>query len=326
MVLDMKKIIRFCLVLALLLTAADFLAANVLLSAALVPSFMRKLDSFERVTEESYAEMVWTSDIQENRKTALEETAAWLSSVEKKKTTLTSADGFSLVAEYFLQETGGHRFVLLLHGYTGWKEEMEPFARWYWEMGYSVLIPDLRCQGESEGDFIGMGYTDAADALLWLQWINERDPEAEIVVHGQSMGAATALLLSAREDLPDNVTAVVSDCAYRSALSMFRKEITDWFSLPSFPLVDTARLCLLLRGGYDIERADPLAAVPGAKVPVLFLHGTEDKMVPPEDAEALADACGSPCTLLLFEGAGHAQSQDKDPERYFGAIREFLEL
>ena len=43
---------------------------NVIVSAALVPDFMRKLEAFDRVTEQSYSEMVQTDEITENMKDA----------------------------------------------------------------------------------------------------------------------------------------------------------------------------------------------------------------------------------------------------------------
>ena len=59
-----------------------FFLINFLVSAALVPSFMEKLKAFERITEDSYAAQVQTSDIQVNRQLALNETNAWLETVE----------------------------------------------------------------------------------------------------------------------------------------------------------------------------------------------------------------------------------------------------
>lgn len=80
--------------------------------------------------------------------------------------------------------------------------------------------------------------------MLWINYILDQDPEAEIVIHGQSMGAACALMMTGREDLPENVKAVVSDCAYTDAYTMFQEKITQWFHLPAFPILDTANLML----------------------------------------------------------------------------------
>lgn len=62
-----KKILIVAGMTALLLIVLYFVLVNFLVSAALVPSFMEKLQAFERITEESYAAQVQTSDIQVNR-------------------------------------------------------------------------------------------------------------------------------------------------------------------------------------------------------------------------------------------------------------------
>lgn len=337
------------------------LLVNFLVSAALVPSFMEKLESFERITEESYAAQVQTSDIKGNRQTALNDTREWLKTAEHKKLSVETPDGYTLVAEEFPANTNGepilgteetpsgapaagdisaedsaqgaqnassgkesHKWVLILHGYTGWKEEMYPFAYWYHGQGYHAVVPDLRCQGESEGDFIGMGWTDQFDCMLWVDYILSQDEEAQIVLHGQSMGAATALMMSGGK-LPDNVKAVVSDCSYTDAYRMFGEKIKEWFHLPAVPLVDSACLMLRLRGGYNLKDASALEAVKKSRTPTLFIHGDSDAMISVQMSRELYAAAGCKKELLIVKGAGHGQAQEKDPETYFGTIRDFLD-
>lgn len=310
----------------LLLLILYIVFVNLLVSAALVPSFMKKLDAFQEVTEQSVAKQVHTTALQENHKAAMAETRQWLEETELIKKTMTSRDGYRLVAAEFLSEDPDAPWVVLLHGYTGWKEEMYPFACRYHRQGFNVLVPDLRCQGESDGDFIGMGWTDRVDVRDWMeQEILSRHPDAEIVLHGQSMGGACALMLSGMEDLPENVRCIVSDCGYTDAYSMFRQDIRDWFGLPAFPLVDSANLMLQIRGGYDLKKASAVEAVKKSHVPTLIIHGDKDAMVPVEMAYEIYDAAQAEKELLIVEGAGHAQAQDQDPETYYSTLQAFLD-
>lgn len=325
-----KKIIVVIGLAAAALLAGYIILVNILVSAALVPSFMEKMDAFERITKESYAAQVQTSDIKINRNAALKETREWLKTAESRKISRETEEGYRLIAEEFPAEEKGsgrqknHKWVLLLHGYTGWKEEMYPFALWYHQQGYHVLAPDLRCQGESQGDFIGMGWTDHFDNMLWIEYILSQDPEAQIILHGQSMGAAAALMMTGEEDLPENICAVISDCAYTDAYSMFGEKIKEWFGLPAFPLVDSACVALRIRGGYNLRDASALDAVKKSRVPTLFIHGDEDAMISVRMAKELYEAAVCEKELLIVEGAGHAQSQDKDPSTYYGKIKYFL--
>lgn len=322
-----KVLVRGCIIGGVLL-ALYFMLVNFLVSAALVPSFMEKLEAFERITEESYAVQVQTSDIKVNHQIIINETNAWLETVQSQQITTETADGYLLVAEEFFTDpsvTDTHKWALVLHGYTGWKEEMYPYAYWYHEEGYHVIVPDLRCQGESEGDFIGMGWTDHYDCGLWIQYILNQDADARIVIHGQSMGAATALIMTGEEDLPSNVVAVISDCAYTDAYTMFGEKITEWFYLPAFPLVDSACLALRIRGGYDLKDASAIDAVRKSNTPTLFIHGDEDAMISVQMSKDLYEAANCRKELLIVEGAGHAQAVDKEPELYFSMIKGFLE-
>lgn len=323
-VVILKKRKKLILIVFGCLLAIYLLLVNFLVSAALVPSFMEKLEAFDRITTESYAMQVQTDDIKTRQKQARDETKEWLSNAKCQKLVKESEDGYSLVAEEFFSRGESHRWVLLLHGYTGWKEEMYPFAYWYHEQGFHVLVPDLRCQGESEGDFIGMGWTDHFDGMLWLNYILSQDSSAEIVIHGQSMGASAALIM-AGDSPPDNVKMVVSDCAYTDAYSMFGEKVTEWFHLPAFPIVDTACLLLKLRGGYDLKDASAINAVKKCAVPILLIHGDEDAMISVQMARDLYDAANCDKKLLIVEGAGHAQSQDKNPEAYYGAIGTYID-
>lgn len=319
-----KCIILLCVIVALLFILY-FILVNFLVSAALVPSFMKKLEAFERITDESYAAQVQSSDIKVNRQINLNETRDWLIYAVSSKLLVTTEDGYKLVAEEFPAEEDGHKWVLLLHGYTGWKEEMYPFAYWYHEEGYHVIVPDLRCQGESEGDYIGMGWTDHYDCYLWIDYILQQDEQAKIVLHGQSMGAATALMMTGEEDFSAHIYAVISDCAYTDAYSMFGEKIVEWFSLPPFPIIDSACLMLRLRGGYDLKDASAIEAVQKSNTPTLFIHGDEDAMIPVQMAKDLYEAATCPKEILIVEGAGHAQAQDKEPDTYYETIKAFLE-
>lgn len=325
-----RKVFIILLIIIFLLAVLYFILVNFLVSAALVPSFMRKLESFDRITDESYAAQVQTSDIQVTRQLALNHTGEWLETVDSRKISTVSADGYTLVAMEFAGQAGEradedtHLWALVLHGYTGWKEEMYPFACWYYEQGYRVVVPDLRCQGESEGDFIGMGWTDHYDCNLWIDYILSQDSDAQIIIHGQSMGASTALIMTGDEALSEHVVAVVSDCAYTDAYSMFGDKVTEWFYLPAFPLVDSARIVLKLRGGYDLTDASALNAVSVSSTPTLFIHGASDAMISVQMSEDLYEAASCPKELLIIDGAGHAQAQDKDPDTYYGTISRFL--
>ena len=110
---------------------------------------------------------------------------------------ITAADGLRLNGVYY-PNAGSHLWVIALHGYRGSHTGATNLAQHYYDAGYQVLTPDLRACGDSEGDYVGMGWLDRKDVLQWIDWVLAQDSEAEIVLHGVSMdcphGAFTAIV------------------------------------------------------------------------------------------------------------------------------------
>lgn len=321
----MKKRTKIIIIVLAVLAVIYFAACWILIDAALVPSFMESLDAFEEFTEKGLEVQVHTEDILTNQQTAMDETKLWYKSTESEQISITTEDGYELVGRLFYNYPDSHNWAFLLHGYTGWKEELYPVAKEYSERGYNVLVPDMRCSGSSDGDFIGMGWTDRLDNMIWLEEITKRDLEAKIVIHGQSMGAACALMMAGEDSLSENVKAIISDSAYTDAFLMFKKQIKDWTGLPSFPILDGANFMLKYRAGYTLKEASALEQVKKAKLPILYIHGKEDAFVPCFMSETLYEATPSEKEILLVDGAGHVQAQDKVPDLYYGTVFEFLE-
>ena len=74
---------------------------NLLLSAVLVPSFMERLDSFRRITEQSYAQQVYTSDLTSNSSVIWTMTNSWVRNAAMEKCEIVSGDGYLLKAALF---------------------------------------------------------------------------------------------------------------------------------------------------------------------------------------------------------------------------------
>ena len=116
-----------------------------------------------------------------------------------------------------------------------------------------ALYPDALAHGESDGKFIGMGWLERPDVLAWTDAIIQKDPEAEIILHGVSMGGATVMMASG-EDLPDNVRCIVEDCGYSSAWDEFSLQLKNVFHLPAFPVLNAVSIFSKLRRGTPLRR------------------------------------------------------------------------
>lgn len=248
----------------------------------------------------------------------------WLSLAAAEPAEITSRDGLKLKGEILRINNESHRWLLTVHGYMGNRRDMRSIAAYYGEKGYHVLMPDLRAHGESEGDYIGMGWLDRTDLQDWISYLLKLDPRAKIVLHGISMGGA-AVMMAAGDGLPYQVKGIVEDCGYTSVRDIFSDELKALFHLPDFPILPIASAISRLKAGYSFGEASALEQIKKCSVPVLFIHGSEDRLVHTEMAYRLYEACPAPKDLLVVEGAGHGASYVMAPDEYFQKISAFLE-
>ncbi|RYM07302.1 alpha/beta fold hydrolase [Sporolactobacillus sp. THM7-7] len=235
-----------------------------------------------------------------------------------------SHDGLKLHAYRFMTHPDSHRWAVLLHGYMEQGTDMFFFACAFARHGFNVLVPDLRGAGKSEGGYIGMGWDDRLDVVGWIHEIVENDPEAKIAVHGVSMGGATAMM-TAGEDLPENVIAIVEDCGYSSVEDEFAHELRNLYSLPAFPVMQLADRTTRSRAGYSIYEASSVEQLKKAKVPMLFIHGGADNYVPTEMVYKVYEAAPVEKELLVVDQAPHAASSVVNPDLYFTKLFRFIE-
>lgn len=195
----------------------------------------------------------------------------------------------------------------------------------------SILDPTVKLQekpafasGGSEGSYLSMGARESSDLQLWLDQIVQRQPQAQIFMHGVSMGGATVLLTAARP-LPDNVRLVIADCSYTSAYTMFALQLRQIFDLPSFPIMNIVDLAGKVKTGAFVSDAAPLQAAPKITIPVLVIHGEADELAPVGMAEELYAAVPGVKALLKIPDAAHADARKSDPRQYYDTIFGFIE-
>ena len=223
----------------------------------------------------------------------------------------------------YVVSQNSNKWAIVVHGYGGSGKLMSDKSKYFYDMGYNVLIPDLRGHGKSEGDYIGMGWKDRLDIISWINFIIKENPNAEIVLHGTSMGAATVLMTSG-ENLPSNVKAIVADCAYTSAWDEFSYQLETYLKVPSYYILNVTNMVTKLKSGYSLKEASALECVKKATVPILYIHGDKDKFVPYSMMDKLYDATSSPKEKLTIEGGEHANSDLVSPFLYWLTVEDFL--
>ena len=234
---------------------------------------------------------------------------------------ITARDGTRLVARYH-HVADGAPLQIQCHGYRGCAVREfcggNPIAA---RLGHNTLLIDQRAHGESEGKVITFGIRERLDVLDWVEYARARFGEIPIFLVGISMGGASVLMASG-EPLPPSVVGVIADCPYSDPGDIICSVIRMMHLKPAlaFPLV---RMAARLFGGFSLSECSAREAVKAATVPLLLLHGEEDRLVPCEMSREIAAAAGERATLHTFPGADHGGSCASAPERYEAIIAEF---
>ncbi|WP_297131812.1 alpha/beta hydrolase [uncultured Eubacterium sp.] len=231
------------------------------------------------------------------------------------------SDLFRLHGKLF--KNPGTKYALVCHGYTSKAKHMAGFVNKFHSLGYNVLAVDARAHGDSEGTKIGMGWVERFDVIEWINYIISLEPDAQIILHGVSMGASTVLMASG-EELPKNVKAIIADCGYTSEWDEFRQE-ADVLHIPWFPVLNASSAISKIRDGYDFKQASAVEQVKKSHTPTLFIHGSEDELVPYGMLNELYSAANCEKEILTIQGAGHALSSSVAPELYWNTVEAFLE-
>jgi len=187
----------------------------------------------------------------------------------------------------------------------------------------SILMPDMRAHGKSEG-IISFGIRERHDVRLWVNEVLKRfGQDTELILAGVSMGATSVLLTAHDAPLPKNLLCVISDCAFSHPKGLLRP-IYEKNHLPAGLLYRIMKLSARVFGGFRLDEAVAVQSITGLSVPVLFIHGSLDQIVPASMCHELYEAYPGMKRKLVLDGANHANSALVFPEEYEEAVTEFL--
>lgn len=248
----------------------------------------------------------------------------WVERFKPEIWEIRTEDGLRLEGDFF-RNKDSHRYAVVVHGYTGKRSDLYTRDKLFYEWGFNVLAPDNRSHGKSDGKYIGMGWLDSNDLLVWINRVVQEDSEARIVLYGSSMGGATVMMASGL-DLPQNVRCIVEDCGYTSVWDEFDYLLRNFLHRKSGNLLKSMDRASKRLASYGIIEASSVNRLSEAKIPVMFIHGTADTFVPYRMIDDNIEAYKGPYSeVLRVEGAGHGASYYKNTELYTKAVKTFTD-
>ena len=237
---------------------------------------------------------------------------------------ITSRDGLKLRGRYYHMADGAP-LEIQFHGYKG--NALRDFAgawRIAREAGRNVLLVDQRCHGKSQGHTITFGVLERYDCLAWIQYANSRFGNPPILLSGVSMGAATVLMATGL-DLPENVKAVIADCPFDAPSNIIKKVLEKDMGMPVKIVYPLIRFGGVVYGHFNLDADSPVASVRRSKVPILLIHGDDDRFVPYDMSRNIHAAAPDTVEFHTIPGAGHALNYATAPETYHNIVHNFTQ-
>ncbi|MDE2420613.1 MAG: alpha/beta fold hydrolase [Gammaproteobacteria bacterium] len=210
--------------------------------------------------------------------------------------------------------------VLLLHGVRGDRREMLPRARFLHQLGYTVFLIDLPAHGESDGDHISFGHTEAVGVNAALHFLRQRFPDEHIGAIGVSLGAASLVLAEPKPALD----AVVLESMFPAIENAVDNRMDFYLGSQAHLLSPLLLWQLPLRLHVSPSQLRPISAISEMHSPLLIISGAVDRYTPLNETQSIYAAAGQPKSLWIIDGAAHVDLHDYETKEYEKRIGEFF--
>lgn len=194
----------------------------------------------------------------------------------------------------------GNTTAIILTGIKGNRMANVDRALLYLERGHTVLLPDLRATGESEGDVISFGWHEQQDVVACYQYL-KKIGKTKVGLHGSSLGAAA--ITYALDDISE-YSFVVLESPYDKLESAIHHRMEP-FLLPKWvysPMLWMGEWV----GAISIGELKPVEAIRHCKAPLLYFAGDSERVLKLTESRSIFENCPAKNKVLhIFKGGKH---------------------
>lgn len=264
----------------------------------------------------------------------------------------TTKDGLKIYAQGWEPEAPAKAVICLVHGLGEHSGRYGDVATYLNQAGYTVLAYDLRGHGRTEGKRGHATFDQfATDTMLLLQKATERYPGLPRFLYGHSLGGIIVLDTGLRYQ-PEIAGVVATSSGLRTALEQQRGKIllikimgniAPTFSTPSGldaqalshdpQVVEKYIKDPLVHGMVSAAFGkNALVEIPWIyqhasewKLPLLLMHGSEDRIAFVEGSQQFAKLVPGDCTLKVWEGFYHETHNEPEKEQVLAYLCGWLD-
>lgn len=246
----------------------------------------------------------------------------WYTHCKKTNLYVKSPNGYTISA-ILLHPLDTKNTIIISHGVTENKINSIRYARMFERLGYNSVIFDHRRHGDSGGKTTSYGHYEKYDLQALVETVRTIiGKDAELGIHGESMGAATMILYAGT--IEDQANFYIADCSFSDFSELLERIFQNKMKFKSKIPLHLADLFLRIRDGYSLRNITPKEAVANIQSPMLFIHSIPDDFTPAKMTVDLYKAKKNAKELKLFDKGLHAQSFNQNPEEYEQVIRDFI--
>lgn len=244
-----------------------------------------------------------------------------------KELSLEASDGVIVPVTYYTGEKESTSTVILVHGAGGDRVSVVPLAKLYLENGWNVLTFDQRGHGDNSSNKVSFGYFEARDVECLVDYAANELKAESLIVHGQSMGGATAGLYATTDHAREHIDAVILDSPVDSMDRMFRGVFSEMEGSEDIPIdyvVACGDMYLKLVYGFSFADAETIDRMEENQVKTLVILSEKDDICYPEIMEELYENIAADEKELMRVDSEHIEGAIDDPDGYIEQVLNFI--
>jgi uncharacterized protein len=232
-------------------------------------------------------------------------------------TKIPAIDGGFLEVWRIEPEGSSKGLVVFAHGWSRNRDRMVPRARIFARWGFTTVIHSARDHGSSSRRRFMNAFKFAEDIEAVMKWLNQ-----PVILYGHSAGSAGAIIAASRH--PESVRFLFLEASYaftkEALLSLYR-----WFN-PFFGICFGPMILFWMNLFYRnrLDSVSPVRLAPLLKMPVMIIHGENDRRFPLDFALKLQRSF-APGQAELYVGRGAGHSDSSQTPGYERALKSFLD-
>jgi len=211
-------------------------------------------------------------------------------------------------------------FIIITHGWGSNASRMIPYARIFYESGFNVVLFSTRNQGNSGKSGYSSAYQFSRDINATVDYIKQEYPISSIMLFGHSMGASATILAISGDG---RIEGGIACSAFADSLEMTKRALR-WHKIPSFPFIWFFVKFFEWYHKISIMDVMPATQIRHISVPLLLIHGQEDKLVPISNLKTLEqNAPGKYVEVAVLPNLGHNKLYEN--KEFQNTLKQFIE-